>query len=88
MKEYVATITTKGQVTVPAAIQRYLGVSSHDQLTFVIDDDGSVRVVSVALPDVDSIVGIAGTLERPLSWDEMREIAYEDRDIEERKLAR
>jgi hypothetical protein len=57
-----------------------------DKLTFVIGDDGQVRVTPLEFPDVDSIVGLAGTLEHPLSWDEMVSIAYEDRHLEARKL--
>lgn len=86
MKEFVATITSKGQITIPIAVRRYLGVSERDKVTFVIDDDGRVRVEPLEFPDVDSIVGMAGKLEHPLSWDEMVSIAYEDRRLDERKL--
>jgi antitoxin PrlF len=79
MKEVVSTITSKGQVTVPAEVRRHLGVSTRDKLAFVIDDDGSVHVRAIKYPTVASLQGAAGSLPRPLSWREMREIAYDDR---------
>ena len=79
MQEVVSTITSKGQITVPAEVRRHLGVSTRDKLAFVIGDDGSVRVRAVKYPTVASLQGAAGSLPRPLSWREMREIAYEDR---------
>lgn len=72
MKDYVATITVTGHVTIPAEVQKHLGISPRDQLSLVIGDDGIVRVESVVFPDVDSLVGIAGTLAHTLSWDEAR----------------
>lgn len=30
-------------------------------------------------PDIKSLRGVAGSLAKPVSWREMREIAYEDR---------
>lgn len=78
MKEIVATITSKGQVTIPAAIRRQLGLDTGDKLAFVLGDDGEVRVRPATYPDLASLRGAAGSLERPMSWDEMREIARED----------
>jgi AbrB family looped-hinge helix DNA binding protein len=40
MKEIVSTITSKGQVTIPAEVRRHLGVSQGDKLSFVIGDEG------------------------------------------------
>ena len=79
MKEVVSTITSKGQITVPAEVRRHLGVSARDKLAFVIDDDGSVHVRAVKYPTVASLQGAAGSLPRRHSWREMREIAYKDR---------
>ena len=44
MRSIDATITSQGQVTIPAEVRRILGVSKRDKVTFVIDDDG-VRLV-------------------------------------------
>jgi antitoxin PrlF len=80
VREIPSTISKKGQVTIPVEVRRHLGVKAPDRVTFVIDEEeGSVRLVAPRYPDVSSLRGAAGTLKRPLSWNETREIAYEDR---------
>jgi AbrB family looped-hinge helix DNA binding protein len=85
MREAVATITSKGQVTLPIAIRRHLGVGERDRVAFVVGEDGSVTVRPIKYPTVASLQGIAGSLPQPRSWEEMRDIAYEERLA--RKLA-
>lgn len=38
--QYVRTVTQKGQVTIPVAIRRALGLKPNDKLAFRIDDTG------------------------------------------------
>lgn len=38
-KEILATLTQRGQVTVPAEVRRVLGVKPRQKITFVIDRD-------------------------------------------------
>ncbi|MCX6024052.1 MAG: type II toxin-antitoxin system PrlF family antitoxin [Chloroflexi bacterium] len=78
MKEVISTVTSKGQVTIPAEIRRHLGVATNDKLSFIIEDDGTVRVSVPRYPTIESLRGAAGKLDRSLSWEEMREIARED----------
>lgn len=78
MKELLATITGRGQVTLPAAVRRHLGTRTGDKLAFVIDDAGAVHVTVPHYPTVAALRGAAGTLARPRSWQEMRAIAQED----------
>lgn len=78
MKEIVATVTSKGQVTIPIEVRKHLQVSDHSKLAFIIDDEGSVRIRPATFPDIESLRGAAGTLEHPLSWHDMREIARDD----------
>lgn len=79
MKQIVSTITSKGQVTIPAEVRRHLGIDRGDKLSFVIEDEGVVRIVAPRYHNVASLRGAAGTLERPISWEEMIEVANEDR---------
>ncbi|MDO8673688.1 MAG: type II toxin-antitoxin system PrlF family antitoxin [Dehalococcoidia bacterium] len=79
MKEVISTITSKGQITIPAEVRRHLGVQSHDKVAFVIEREGEVKLKVPRYRDIDSIVGKAGSLKHPLSWHEMRTIAKEDR---------
>ena len=57
----VATMTTKGQVTIPKAVREHLGVDAGDRLDFVIQDDGSV----VLTPVTRHVRELAGLLHRP-----------------------
>ena len=47
MKEWLSTITAKGQATIPAEIRRILGVEPHDKIVFVVDGD-EVRLAGAA----------------------------------------
>ena len=78
MQEIVSTITSKGQVTIPAVVRRHLGVGTNDKVSFVIEENGEVRLSAPRYPTIQSLRGIAGSLSRPLSWQEMEEIAHED----------
>ena len=80
MKEIPSTITSKGQVTIPAEVRRHLGLKAGDKITFVIDgeEEGTVKLRAPQYPDLASLRGAAGSLSRPLSWKEMRQIARED----------
>jgi AbrB family looped-hinge helix DNA binding protein len=79
MKTLFATVTSKGQVTVPIQVRRHLGIQEGDQISFVIDGSGAVRVEASRYPTVASLRGVAGSLEEPRSPAEMRRIANEDR---------
>ena len=57
----VATLTNKGQVTVPKAIRTSLGLHSGDKLEFVITETGKALIIPVT-KKVDEVFGI---LHRP-----------------------
>ncbi len=78
MKEIVSTITSKGQVTIPAEVRKHLGLKTNDKISFVIEDQGGVRLKAPRYPNIASVAGAAGSLKHPLSSQQMREIATED----------
>ncbi len=41
-----ATLTSKGQLTLPKEVRSRLGVAAGDQVDFTIDSDGSVNVAA------------------------------------------
>ena len=57
----LATVTVKGQVTVPKAIRDHLKIESGTQLDFKLNDDGSISVRSLKR----SALSIVGLLKRP-----------------------
>ncbi len=78
MKEVVSTITSKGQVTLPVEVRRHLGVGATDKTAFVISDEGQVHLRAARYATVESLRGAAGWLKRPVSKEEMLQIAHED----------
>jgi AbrB family looped-hinge helix DNA binding protein len=57
MREYVVTVTTKGRLTLPAAVRRQLGIDAGDRVSVVIEDDNGVRLRRIE-HDVTSIRGL------------------------------
>jgi AbrB family looped-hinge helix DNA binding protein len=56
MKEFVSTVSSKGQVTIPADVRRRLGVSSADKVAFVLTDEGKVEL-RPARYSLESVLG-------------------------------
>ncbi|MDQ2785438.1 MAG: AbrB/MazE/SpoVT family DNA-binding domain-containing protein [Chloroflexota bacterium] len=77
MKEIISTMTSKGQVTIPAEVRKQLGIKAGDKITFVIEE-GRIALRAPIYPTVASLRGAAGSLAKPREWDEMRAIARED----------
>jgi AbrB family looped-hinge helix DNA binding protein len=65
-----ATITSKGQITLPKALRARLHLGPGDRVEFIVDDDDVVRMV----PRTTSVTRLKGMLprpERPVSLEEM-----------------
>ena len=58
----LATLTSKGQVTVPKAVREALGLRQGDQLSWEVEN-GSVRVRVVAPLDLAYLQGLDSTLQ-------------------------
>ena len=52
-----ATVTTRGQVTIPKSVRDLLHIEAGDQVDFVVTDDGDVLVRGVSL-DVRELRGM------------------------------
>ena len=55
-----ATITSKGQVTIPKEIREYLRLETGTKVDFVINESGEVKVIPLNVP----LERISGRLER------------------------
>jgi AbrB family looped-hinge helix DNA binding protein len=67
-----ATLTSKGQLTLPRQVREHLKVDTGDTVDFVIGDDGEVRVRA---GDVD-VADLKGLLKQP----GRRPVTLEDMD--------
>ena len=72
-----ATITTKGQVTIPKEIRDYLNLDIGSKVDFVIDENGIVKLIPLNIP----IQKLSGILHRKgmkaTTLEEMEEIISE-----------
>jgi antitoxin PrlF len=67
-----ATLTTKGQVTIPVDVRRDLNVDVGDRIEFVQIEPGRYEVVA-ATRSVRELRGLFGKPQRTVSIDEMNE---------------
>jgi len=67
-----ATMTSKGQITVPKDIRLKLGLRPGDRIRFLLEADGRVRLMP-AKRDVSELVGILPKPKRALSIEDMDE---------------
>ena len=56
-----ATMTTKGQITIPKEIWDYLKLEIGSKIGFVIDENGTVKVIILNIP----VTALSGMLRRP-----------------------
>jgi antitoxin PrlF len=69
----IATLTSKGQITLPQAVRRELGLETGDKIDFVPDGAGGYRVVAHR-KDVTVLRGrFSGRVAQPVSIEEMAE---------------
>jgi AbrB family looped-hinge helix DNA binding protein len=79
MPEILITVTSKGQVTIPAAVRRHLKIERSQKIALVLDADGTVRLMRPGYRRISDIRGAAGKLGRNLTWEQMRTLARDDR---------
>lgn len=65
-----ATLSSKGQVTIPAAVRRALGVDVGDRIEFIETTPGRFEVVAATLP-VTALKGLVDKPAKPVSIDAM-----------------
>ena len=67
-----ATVTSKGQVTIPKPIRDRLHLEPGDRVDFILDEAGDLRVTPVAVPAV-RLKGMVPGPASPVSLEEMDE---------------
>jgi len=75
-REYLSSVSPKGQVTLPAEVRRLLGVKPKDKVAFVVDDE-SVTVKKTE-NDLRSSYMVFPALKHKRSLKEMTDIAREE----------
>jgi antitoxin PrlF len=70
-----ATVTSKGQVTLPKALRSHLGINSGSRIRFTVGTDGKAQVEKV-MNTLDDLWRMADSREKPkgrMSFEEMDE---------------
>ena len=66
-----ATVTSKGQITIPREVREALGVSTGDRVEFIAEEKGVYKVVA-ATRDVKHLKGLVEKPPRPVSLAAMK----------------
>lgn len=65
-----ATMTSKGQTTIPQQIRAYLGLHTGDKIEFLIEEDGRVVLTPLTI-DVKDLKGILPKPKKVVSIEQM-----------------
>ena len=71
-----ATITSKGQVTIPKDVRSRLGIGTGDRVEFVEIQDGVFQIVA-ATQDVQALKGIVPKPEKAVTIEDMNQAIAE-----------
>lgn len=67
-----ATITSKGQITIPQQVRNDMGLTAGDRVEFIRMEDGHYAVVPAA-NSIKSLKGIVPRPRKPVSLEDMQE---------------
>ena len=75
--EIWASVTERGQVTIPAEVRRALGISKRGKVIFRVQD-GTVVLKKPRFSSIAEIVADAPKLKEPKTWEEIKEIVQDE----------
>lgn len=82
----LATMTSKGQTTIPKSVREKLALKAGDRLEFLVQDDGAVLMIAATV-SLDDLEGMLSPPPRPVSLEEM-DRAIRNRAIQNRSAAK
>lgn len=68
-----ATMTSKGQITIPKNIRDSLGLETGDKVNFLIDNEGVVSLIPV-IKDVTILKGLVNKPQHSITVEEMKAV--------------
>lgn len=84
MRAIQATITERGQITLPVAVRRQLGLEPGGKILFQIEDNGTVSVAAAAFT-FQTVRASVPPLARPLTEDVLTEVIEDARTARYRR---
>jgi antitoxin PrlF len=77
VEEHLGTVTQKGQVTIPLAVRKLLGVKSRDRVTFRVIE-GRVELMPAQMT-LEAAYGAVKPISHPENWTAVRAQVREER---------
>lgn len=68
----IATVTSKGQITIPVDVRASLGLEAGDRINFVLDNELGRVVFMPATKKITSLKGIIAKPDIPVSIEDMK----------------
>lgn len=78
-REYIATITSKGQVTIPLAVRKELGLAAQDKIVFRLGPGTKVAIERLPM-SLEEAYGSVPPLGSPQDLEAIRRAAHEERE--------
>jgi antitoxin PrlF len=66
----LATVTSKGQITIPKEVREKLNLQTGDRLEFLVQEDGTAKVVPLT-SSVTKLKGMVAKPKKPVSLEDM-----------------
>ena len=76
MRDFVGSVSPKGQVTIPQEMREKLGIKPRDRVIFSLDE-GGLRITSLR-SRLDAAYQSVPALDPPRAWGEVTAIAHEE----------
>lgn len=76
--EYTVTLSSKGQLTLPAEVRQQLALARGTRLRLIVRDDGTVELRKPPFARVADLAGIGQGRRVAAPPSEMRDIAHEE----------
>lgn len=78
-QQYIMPVTSKGQVTIPLAVRKLLGLKKNAKVAFKIE--GNVVKVEPAEATLQAAYGAVEPITRPENFERIAEIAHEEQAL-------
>lgn len=78
-EQYIMPMTSKGQVTIPAAVRQLLGLQKSGKVAFKVK--GAAVTVEPAQATLEAAFGAVEPLSRPEDFEKLLEIAHEEQAL-------
>lgn len=76
-QEHTSTVTQKGQVTIPLAVRKALGIKPRDRVLFRLTE-GRVELLPSPMT-LEAVYGAVKPLTKPENFERLRRVAREER---------